>query len=367
MAEVECPKCGTPITYTDADEGKALECRSCGAAVIAVKAAQKIISLKCAACGGAIELHPGMAEAVCQYCGASYFIPAAAAPAAEGAELPEYITPFKVFEGDMLEHLNKWLGTGVFTAGDADTAAAVTRVTAKYVPLYICACDANSAWAGRYGTTEYRTVTKTRADAQGAASSYEEREPYKEWHSTSGTRVGHYRVAVVASASLRQEDLDKLAGDPGNFASDAGAEPYGRARREDDFPLERATFDAEEAKRRAGIKVEALERAACEGEVERLESCSTQLSNVAARLSYHPFWWLTYTYKAKPYNCIMDGATGAVTGKKPVSKAKVIVAVVAAIIIIAVIVVAVLCSAGYLSAASASLIRELLDGARALV
>ena len=25
MAEVKCPKCDTPITYTDADEGKALE------------------------------------------------------------------------------------------------------------------------------------------------------------------------------------------------------------------------------------------------------------------------------------------------------------------------------------------------------
>jgi DNA-directed RNA polymerase subunit M/transcription elongation factor TFIIS len=34
MAEVKCPKCGAPITYTDADERKALECRGCGAAGI---------------------------------------------------------------------------------------------------------------------------------------------------------------------------------------------------------------------------------------------------------------------------------------------------------------------------------------------
>jgi primosomal protein N' len=31
MAEVKCPKCDAPITYTDADEGKALECDGCGA------------------------------------------------------------------------------------------------------------------------------------------------------------------------------------------------------------------------------------------------------------------------------------------------------------------------------------------------
>lgn len=367
MPEVKCPKCEAAITYTDADAGKAVKCASCGAEVFAVEAAEKLISLKCAGCGGKIDLRPGMAEAVCQYCGASYLLPAAAAPAAEKAEVPEYITTFKIFQSNMLEHLNEWLDKGVFTAGDADTAATVTKVTAKYVPLYVCNCDATSAWTGRNSTTRYRTVTKTRTNAQGARSTYQEDEPYKEWHSTSGTHVGHYRVGLAASSGLSQDDLDKLAGDPGNFTRDEGAEPYGRAVREDDFPVERAAFDAAEAKRRAKIKVEALERKACDGEVERLESCSTQLSNLTARLSYHPFWWLTYTYKAKPYNCVMDGVTGAVTGKKPVSKTKVIIAVVVAIIVIVLIVIVIACLGGGYFTSTSSLLNQVLEGARALV
>jgi hypothetical protein len=112
---------------------------------------------------------------------------------------------------------------------------------------------------------------------------------------------------------------------------------------------------------------DALERAACDGEVERLESCSTQISNLAARLSYHPFWWLTYTYKAKPYNCLMDGATGAVTGKKPVSEAKVIIAVVVAIIVITLLIVlGITCWGGGSAASASALLNQVLDGARAL-
>ncbi len=366
MPKVKCPKCEAAITYTDAEAGKAVKCASCGADVLAIDAAEKLISMKCAGCGGAIDLRPAIAEAVCPYCGATYLLPPAFVPAPAEPAVPEFLTPYKIFQSNMLEYLNKWLDKGVFTAADADTAAAVTKVTAKYVPLYVCSCDATSAWAGRYSTTGHRTVTKTRADAQGARSSYQEEEPYTEWHSTAGTHVGHYRVAVVASSSVAQEDVDKLAGAPGNFVSDEGAEPLGRAVREDNFPVEKAAFGAEEAGRRARMKVEALERAACAGEVERLETCSTQLSNLAARLSYHPLWWLTYTYKAKPYNCVMDGATGAVTGKKPVSKAKAVVAVVVAVVVIALIIILGITCLGGNAATASSLFNDVVEGARAL-
>jgi hypothetical protein len=323
--------------------------------------------MKCLGCGGAIEIQPGMAEAVCPYCGASYLLPRSYAPAEEKGGVPAYITPFKIHQGNMLEHLNKWLNQGVFTAGDADTAAAVTKVTAKYVPLYVCSCDAQSTWAGQNSTTHYRTVTRTRTDTQGARSTYQEQEPYKEWHGASGTHVGHYRLAIAASTSVTQEEIDNLAGDPGNFTSDQGAEPYGRAARGDDFPVEKAGFDAEEAKRRARMKVEALERAACGGEVERLDSCNTRLSDLTARLSYHPSWWVTYTYKAKPYSCLMDGASGAVTGKKPASKAKVVLAVVIVIVVIILIVVVFACLGGGYCASTSFLINQILEGARALV
>jgi DNA-directed RNA polymerase subunit RPC12/RpoP len=365
MAELKCPKCDAAITYGDADIGKAIKCPNCSAEVFALKAAQELTSLKCASCGGAMEFTPGMANIACPFCGASYLLPAYAA-AAEKPDVPEFLAPFKIFQNNMLEYLNKWLNEGMFTAGDADTAAAVTRVTAKYVPLYVCNCDAQSNWSGQYSTTRYRTVTRTRRDAQGAARTYQEQEPYKEWHATSGSHNGHYRIAVVASAGVAQEDLDKLTGDPANFTADEGAEPFARVVREDEFPVDKPGIDAAEAKRRVKIKVEALERAACEKEVERLNNCSSALSNVTARVSYHPLWWVDYTYKGKAYNCLMDGRTGAVTGKKPISKTKVILAIVIIAIILIVIILAAVCIGGGYFATTSSLLRGVLDGALAL-
>lgn len=366
MPEVKCPKCDTPITYTEAEEGKAVKCSSCGADVLALAAAEKLISLKCAGCGGAIDLRPGMAEAVCDYCGARYLLPPTVA-AGPKPDVPEYLAPIKIFQHNMLEHLNKWLNEGVFTASDADTAAAVTKIDAKYIPVYICACEASSTWNGQYSTTHHRTVTRTRTNAQGRRESYQAQEPYKEWHPTSGTHVGHYRIAVVGSGSVTQADFDQLAGDPGNFTNDEGALPLSQAAREDDYPLERPAFDAAESQRRAKMRVEQLERAACESEVERLSTCSTVLSGVTARLSYHPVWWVTYSYKAKPYNCLMDGVTGTVTGKKPISKAKVIIAIVLVLIVVIIIVIlACVFGGGYL-ATSSSLLNQILEGARVLV
>jgi len=367
MPEIKCPKCGAAISYDDADAGKAVNCPSCGADVLAVKGADQLISLKCAGCGGTIDLRPGMTEALCPYCGAKYLLPPAASPAAAKDDVAEYLTPFRVLRNNMLEYLNKWLDKGVFTAGDADTAAAVTKVTAKYIPLYICTCDATSAWSGQNSTTRYRTVTKTRTTAQGSRQTYTEQEPYKEWHVAAGTHTGRYRLAIVATSGLSQGDLDKLAAAPGNFTNDEGAEPFGQVTREDNFALEKATLDAAEATRRAKIKVDALERAACDAEVERLDSCSTQIANIAVRLSYHPIWWITYSYKGKPYNCLMDGRTGAVTGKKPISKTKVIIAVVAIIIIVALIILAVICFGGGYFLSTSSLFHSFIEGARILV
>jgi DNA-directed RNA polymerase subunit RPC12/RpoP/ABC-type cobalt transport system substrate-binding protein len=366
MPELNCPKCDAPIAYEEADGGKAIKCTNCGADVLAIEAAEKLISLKCAGCGGAIDLRPGMTEAVCQYCGASYLLPPSVAPATK-ADVPEYLVPFKIFQSNMLEHLNEWLDSGVFTASDADKAATVVKVTAKYVPYYICNCEANSSWSGQNSTTHYRTVTKTRVDSQGRRQSYQAQEPYKQWHHASGSHAGHYRVAIVASPAISQEDADSLIGDVGNFTGDEGALPFGQSAREDNYPVEQATFDSQEARRRAKMKIEVLERSACESQVERLDSCSTSLSDLTARLSYHPIWWVTYNYKAKPYNCIMDGSTGAVTGKKPISKTKVVIAIVLAVIVLIIIIIIICVVGGGYFATSSSLINNVLEGAKVLV
>jgi LSD1 subclass zinc finger protein len=346
MAELKCPKCNGPIPYNAADESKAVACPACGVSVFAVEAAEKLLSLKCTACGGALDLQPGAAQITCPFCNASYLLPIGAAPAAApaAAGVPHFVAPFKVAREGVLEPLRRWLNQGAFTASDADTAAVVTAVTPKYVPLYVFTCNAMSNWTGQYGTQHSRPVQRTRVNAQGRTEYYSTTETYTEWHPTSGTHSGHYRVAVSASAALAQSDLNQLAGDAGNFVADEGATPHTGTL---DQPADAPAFDAAEGRRRALIQVEALERKACEGQVERLGSCATQASDWDGRLNYHPFWWVTYQYKGKAYACVMDGRTGAAAGRKPKSKTKIILAVIIAAVLLAILIVVILtCVAG---------------------
>jgi len=372
MPEIKCPQCNAAIPYADADEGKAVKCPSCNAAVLAIRAADKLLGLKCTECGGVMNTSPGSSQLVCPFCNATFLLPptyAAPAPAAAGpaAQVPQYIAPLAVTKDKILPHLVAWLNKGAFTAGDADTAAVVTALTAKYVPLYVFTCDATSSWVGQYSTTQYRSVTRTRQTASGRSETYTDQEPYKEWHQTSGVHAGHYRVAVAGAASVPDADLDKLAGDAASFKNDEGAVPYGTGARGDDLPLETPAFDAAEGWRRAQVKVDALERAACGKEVERLTSCTTQIPSHDGRLSYQPLWWINYSYKGKPFNCLMDGRTGAATGKKPKSKTKIILAIVAAVILVLLIILLIVCiGGGYLASNATSLLRLTAEGARAL-
>jgi LSD1 subclass zinc finger protein len=362
MPELTCPKCQKPIPYQETDAGKAVKCPSCGTDVIVLRAAEKLISLKCASCGGALDYNPGMTQIICPFCHASYLLPLAAAPTtpAVPATLPRYIVPFQITRANLLEPLKAWLNKGAFTAGDADTAATVTAVNAKYVPLYVFTCDAVSTWAGQYSTTHSRPVTRTRTNAQGRAETYQSTESYTEWHPTSGVHNGHYRVAVAAGASLAPGDLDELAGDAGNFSLDRGAAPYQGQKVEETW--EQPAFDEAEGRRRAAVKVDALERAACDAQVERLTSCATQTSGWEGRLSWQPFWWITYSYKGKTFNAVMDGGTGAVTGKKPKSKGKIAIAIIGGVILLVIIIIVVVCIAGgYCVSSSTSALDALRD------
>lgn len=343
MAQVNCPKCSQPITYAEGDVGKAVKCPACGVEVFAVEAGRELVSLKCAACGGALDYRPGMAQVICPFCNASYLLPPLAQPktAEPVGGLPEFLTPFGLQRHQLMTPLQAWLNKGTFTARDADTAATVTSVNGKYVPLYVFACDATSNWAGQYSTSHTRMVS--RPDGRGGTHMVSEE--YKQWHPTSGVHSGHYRVAVAMTNALPQADLDKMYEDGGNFNADQGAVPYASAAR-DEFTIENRALAPDAARQTAYRKVEALEHNACGREVERLSSCSTHITNPDARVDYHPFWWITYQYKGKSFNCVMDGKTGAATGKKPVGKGKVIVAIILGLLVVILIIIAIVCLAG---------------------
>ena len=65
---------------------------------------------------------------------------------------------------------------------------------------------------------------------------------------------------------------------------------------------------------------------------------STSYSNQTYKHILLPLWLCTYAYKNKTYHFLVNGQTGKIHGKKPVSAWKVVLAVLAAILVIILIV-----------------------------
>jgi hypothetical protein len=365
-SNVTCPNCSTAVPYNKSDVGKSVKCSKCDTDIMVVGVPEQpadLVELTCSSCGGAMKMVPGVAKLTCDFCGSTFFMPSvlkAEEKREGGLECPKFLAPFALDEKGVLEKLVGWLEGGIFTPGDADKVSKIVKLDGFYAPTYVFECDAESRWTGEYSTTHTRPVTRRRYNAATKRhETYTDHEEYKEWHRTSGTHKGHYRTPVTGDDTvLSQTDLDEVADDQTRYANDEGADPLatsdpGR------YEVKQPALTPEDAWARGRGRVEEFERDACSSEVERLHSCNTEVSGMKARLVFQPIWNLLYLYKGKKFNAVMDGRTGGVSGKRPVSKTKIIVAIILAVIVAIIIVVCLICVGGGYFVTEASALAQL--------
>jgi hypothetical protein len=72
----------------------------------------------------------------------------------------------------------------------------------------------------------------------------------------------------------------------------------------------------------SAVKAEARRRIG--GDEQRVHSCQTQFSAVAFKHLLLPVWLLAYRYNGKPYQVMVNAATGEVQGERPWSWIKIL-------------------------------------------
>lgn len=85
------------------------------------------------------------------------------------------------------------------------------------------------------------------------------------------------------------------------------------------------------SKEEAAVRINERITAAAEAELRRMAAVYSSLEQVQTTLAYRqekyiyallPVWFLNYNYKGKDYSCAVNGQTGAMFGRLPVSKIK---------------------------------------------
>ncbi|MBX3475149.1 MAG: hypothetical protein KF754_12255 [Planctomycetes bacterium] len=296
-------------------------------------------SVKCQDCGADIIVGAGAQTARCDYCGGKRIIEEELPP---GVLQPEALLPFQFDGKSAEERFRKWLsGTGfwgrlyvrMFRPGSLTARSSVNELHGIYVPFWTYDTNSQSNWTAQAGYYYY--VTETYRDSQGKTRTRQVRKIRWVWK--SGTRRDHFDDWLVCAArQYYAGELQRLMKEIEPFPTRAMV-PFDNKYLAG-FRAERYSVDLKAGWSIAlqGINAELYSRCGRDvpGDTHRNLEVRSSFWGQSFKHVLLPVFVLTYRFEDKPFNVLVNGSTGEVRGKAPISKIKVAIfcAVIAALI-----------------------------------
>lgn len=273
---------------------------------------QDVHSFQCEACGASLVTEAHISSLNCPYCGSSHVIQLNLPIGLR----PEGVLPFRIDKQEAFQRFTQWLPKQWLAPNDLKRRYRANPPSGVYLPYWTYDAQTKSTYHGRGGKYYYTTrrvngrTTQTR---------------HTRWYSVTG-HIDHSfdDVCVCASSRFEDEFLDHLA----PFRTKC-AVPYD-GRYLSGYAAEHGSLSVEEGLTLAKEKMKETLESLAESEIERTydTSCNihlrTSYTNVTFKQLLIPIWASTYDYKGKTYHYLINGDTGKVYGKTPVSVVKVI-------------------------------------------
>jgi len=332
-----CPSCGAEANWNPAKQ--ALVCPFCGTespAKLETRGAETVIvehdlvaslrgipdsargwqaekiTVRCQSCQAISVFDVGHVGQRCDFCGSSALVPY---EQVKDAFRPESLLPLKIAEPQARDLLRAWYGRLWFAPNGFGTKALTDTVKAIYVPYWTFDANADATWTADAG--HYYYVTENNRQEQRVR-----------WTPASGS-LSHFFDDELVCAS-RGVDAGLLRGvepfptgelvpyDPGYLAG---------------WVVERYQIDLVTAAQRARDAMNAKLQAMCAEEVPgdtfRNLQVEPRFSDQTFKHILAPVWLLSYNYRRKSFQCVMNGATGAIQGEYPKSPWKIALLVLA--------------------------------------
>jgi predicted RNA-binding Zn-ribbon protein involved in translation (DUF1610 family) len=261
----------------------------------------------CKGCGASIVTEPEISATHCPYCGAAVAFRARLS----GQYAPDKVIPFTVSKEEAKAFYKKWARNGLLTPKDFMTEKRLGEIKGIYVPfwLYDMSADAEADCL----------CSKKRSYRQGDYIYHET----KYYHVYRRANLMYRKVPADASVKMDDETMDCL-------------EPYDYRRLRKFAPEYLAGYQAE----KYGIDAEGLLPRAKERVRKYVDKYLADSIRGYATTTYQkkecimsraqeyyallPVWVLNYEYKGEKKTYTMNGQTGKIVGKPPVSKGRVV-------------------------------------------
>lgn len=274
----------------------------------------------CKACGAESVYDALEISAVCPFCGSNQVMEAAD----KQTMAPGGVIPFKITDRQASELFKSWIKKKWFCPKMAKESAKAKHFKGVYLPYWTFDANTTSEYRAEYG--------KERRVKRG-----DKTETVVDWYPTRGTYRESFDDELVCATTNQNQSML------------AGLEPYNTADNKSYKPEYVAGFAAE--RYAVGVK-DGWEMAQnsirrkldshisdvieVENRADRVRNLQfvTKYRNITYKYLLLPVWISSYKYKDKVYKFMINGQTGKVSGKIPISIPKVILTIVGVLAII---------------------------------
>jgi len=312
--ELACTYCGATVDIEDEDKTRAeeLDFRLAEHSASCDWGAQTR-TVVCKNCGAETVYDAETVSGECPYCGSNQVMEAGG----ESVMAPGGVCPFTVTNESARTCFSKWLKSKLFCPRDAKKAAKAGKITGIYLPYWTFDTDTRSEYTARYG--KERTVRRGK-----------ETKVVIHWYHTHG-RYGCFINDELVCAS-QNHDMNMLRQiEPFDTEQNLEYKPEYLA----GFASERYAVGLSDAWVKAQAEIreklanDIREKVAREYRTNHVDSVRfhTDYRNVTYKYLLLPVWMSSYTYKGKTYRFMVNGRSGRVGGKYPVSPLRVALAV----------------------------------------
>lgn len=333
VLEYKCPGCGAPITFNSAMQK--MHCASCGNEFTAEQIEQynamnaeaekesdmhwdgvddieknqlgDMTAFICPSCGAEIIGDDTTAATECLYCGN----PAVLTKRVTGIYAPDYIVPFRMGKEEAKKALKNFYKSKPLLPNTFKTNNRIEKLSGVYVPFWLFDCKAMA----NFSFDATRTQSWTSGDYR-----------YTKTMHYAVMRSGDAQFSKIpVDASKKMEDNYMDAIEPFDYNAMV---PFSSAYLSG-YLADRYDVSVNESMPRANQRVNNtmgdLLRSTVHGyNTVTVRSSNMNLSDSSVKYAMLPVWMLNTRYKDKIYNFVMNGQTGRLVGKLPISVPKAI-------------------------------------------
>jgi DNA-directed RNA polymerase subunit RPC12/RpoP len=262
---------------------------------------------RCQNCGAVLITDPHTTATTCSFCGAGVVL----GDRLSGTLAPAKVIPFSISREQAQVAFKKWCKKGLLTPRDFMNADRIKNITGIYVPFWLY--DINGRGEAEAYCTRVRTYTR-------GDWIYTETKYYYVYRKVD---LNYLRIPCDASQKMDDGMMDKL--EPYQYTNLKDfAMPYLSG-----YIAEKYDFDDTQMLPRIKSRVSEYVNSYLESTINGYTTVSFNRKDINLRkkradYTLLPVWMVCYDYKKAEHNFAMNGQTGKIVGKPPVSGKKIV-------------------------------------------